>query len=137
MWQLIAAVILWAFANIFFKIARESMSASVVLVWQAVGIVIASSFVLILTRAHRLMNGEFFPSFWAFCGGAASIIGAYYFLESLGALRVSIAVPFAALHIALTCILGFFFLKENMSLIQMTGVITIIIGSMMLGISSK
>ena len=136
MWQLLIAVCAWAFANLFLKIARVHLSTSGVLVWQVAGIIVVSLIIFFFARGQGIFHAPFSGAMWAFFGGAVSIAGAYFFLESLGTLRLGIAVPFSSLHVVLTCILGVLLLRENMTLVQMIGTITVVIGSVLLGISN-
>ena len=136
MWQLLIAVCAWAFANLFFKIARVHLPTTGVFIWQTAGIVLVSFIVFFLARGQDVSTARLPGVLWAFFGGAVSIIGAYFFLESLGTIRLGIAVPFSSLHVVLTCILGVLLLREKMTLAQIIGAIAMVIGSMLLGISN-
>ena len=136
MWQLLIAVCAWAFANLFLKIARVHLSTTGVFVWQVAGIVVVSLIVFFLARGQDVFHAPFSSAVWAFFGGAISIAGAYFFLESLGTIRLGIAVPFSSLHVVLTCILGVLLLREKMTLVQIIGAIAVVVGSMLLGISN-
>ena len=136
MWQLLIAVCAWAFANLFLKIARVHLSTPCVFIWQVAGIVVVSLIIFFLARGQDVFTNRFSGVAWAFFGGATSIVGAYFFLESLGTIRLGIAVPFSSLHVVLTCILGVLLLREKMTLVQIVGAITVVIGSMLLGISN-
>ena len=137
MWQLLIAVCAWAFANLFLKIARVHLSTASVFLWQMGGIILVTLMVFLLTRSTLdIFIAPFSGILWAFLGGAISIVGAYFFLESLGTLRLGIAVPFSSLHIVLTCILSILLLREKMTLVEVVGIVTIVIGSALLGLSN-
>ena len=137
MWQLFIAVCLWALANLFLKIARVHLSTASVFLWQVAGIVLVTCMVFFLTRrTSGIFESPLHAILWAFLGGVASIIGAYFFLESLGTIRLGVAVAFSSLHIVLTCLLGIVLLHEKMTLMEIIGAITIVIGSALLGLSN-
>ena len=137
MWQLLIAVFLWALANLFLKIARVHLSTSGTFMWQMAGIILVTFIVFFLTRrTSSIFDSPLHGILWAFLGGAVSIIGAYFFLESLGTIRLGVAVAFSSLHIVLTCILGIVLLHERMTLMEIIGTITIVIGSALLGLSN-
>ena len=136
MWQLLVAVCAWAFANLFLKLARVHLSTTNVFLWQTAGIIFVGLIIFFLSRGQHIVTAPFSGTLWAFFGGAISIIGAYFFLESLGTIRLGIAVPFSSLHVVLTLILGFVLLREKMTIMEIIGAVTIVIGSVLLGISN-
>ena len=136
MWQLMIAVCAWTAANLFFKIARVNISTTGVVMWQTVGIVIATLIIVLMTRGQHGFFDRPLGVFLALLGGAISIVGAYFFLEALGTVRLAIAVPFSSLYVVLTCILSVLLLREKMSVMQVIGAVITVIGSMLLGISN-
>ena len=136
MWQLMIAVCAWACANLFFKVARLHLSTTGVLIWQTAGIVVASLVIYFIIREPNFSSGRASSVSLAFFGGAISIVGAYFFLDALGTIRLAIAVPFSSLYVVLTCILSVILLREEMSTMQIVGAVITVIGSMLLGISN-
>ena len=137
MWQLLIAVVFWAFANLFLKIARMHLSTAGTFLWQMGGVIpVALIVFLIMRSASDIFTAPFSGILWAFFGGAFSFAGAYFFLESLGTIQLGIAVAFSSLYIVLTFILGIALLQERMTLIETIGAITIVIGSALLGLSN-
>ena len=137
MWQLLIAVFLWAFANLFLKIARIHLSTSSTFLWQMIGVILVTLIVFFLTRrTSSVFDSPLSGIVWAFLGGTFSIIGAYFFLESLGSIRLGIAVAFSSLHIVLTYILCVTLLHEKMTPLEIIGITAIVAGSALLGISN-
>lgn len=60
-----------------------------------------------------------------------------YWVWLLGRMPISYAYPFSALSVALVCLLGIYEYSENVSLMQIVGVLFVVIGVVLIGISHE
>jgi len=120
-------------ANFFLKLARVSLTTSGVFIWQGAGIVAATLIIFFFVRPQLIVAVDVKAALWAFIAGGVSIIGAYFFIESLGTVRLNVAVPFSSIYVVLVCVMSLIFLGEKMTLIQVIGTIAMLGGSILLG----
>jgi len=134
MGKLMLAVIAWALANFFLKLARVSLTTSGVFIWQGAGIVAATLIIFFFIRPQLIAAVDVKSALWAFMAGVVSMVGAYFFIESLGTVRLNIAVPFSSIYVVLVCAMSFVFLGEKITLMQIIGIIAMLGGSILLGV---
>ncbi|MDP3779350.1 MAG: EamA family transporter [bacterium] len=137
MGKLVLAVLAWTFANFFLKLARVSLSTSSVFIWQGAGIVAATLIIFFFVRPQLMFMVDLKGAVWAFIAGGVSIIGAYFFIESLGTVRLNIAVPFSSIYVVLVCVMSVVFLGEKMTFMQIVGTVAMLGGSILLGMGEK
>ncbi|QQG45073.1 MAG: DMT family transporter [Candidatus Sungiibacteriota bacterium] len=130
---LVGAILFWGFSNFFMKLARGHLDSVSAMGWQALG----GLFPLLTLLIYQGLNISFdkVGSTWAFFGGLFIASGGYLFLQSLGTVKISIAMPFSALNVLVTAFLGVFLLRESLTTMQIAGVVLMVGGAMLLGVS--
>lgn len=109
---------LWAF---FPKLASNHLHAKEVILYQIIGIMIAGLSILLTNREKLHFN---YPGlFYSILGGAAGIVGTFFFIKSLAIGKTSVVVTLTALYPIITICLALIFLKETISLKNALGIV--------------
>lgn len=119
----ILTMVSWGVGSFIAKIATSRIGDRAVF-WDVLGyapaIIIYS---IIFLNLKTSLNDDKLGIFLAFLAGAVGSAGAVFFYLLLTKKEASSAVPLTALYPALTAILAFIFLKEQMTLIKGAGIV--------------
>ena len=131
MWYLIGAVFFWGIANFFVKLALNRIPPVSTLILELVGIVAVITAIFIFERPPlTALNSE--GVLYAALAGAAVMVGGYLFVKVLYGGELARLMPFTALNVAVSAVLGIFFLKETLTPIQWVGACGMVICAMLL-----
>lgn len=134
---LIGAIACWGFANFFMKIAVTTRTSPLsAFGWEITGGLFVV-FVIFFWEQKGLYVEDLRGTFWAFFGGMMMMCGGYLFLIALPHVKLSIAMPFSALNVLVSALLGVLILGERLNSIQSLAAGGMIICSVLLGISSQ
>lgn len=128
---LIMAVFAWGFSNFFFKLARFRVDAISALFWEGTALMIVIP-VIVAIRTGFVVSRDPVGIAWSLAGGASVILGGWLFLEALGKIPLAIAMPFSALNVLVSALLGILILGERLSPLHTAGAIGMIISAMLL-----
>ena len=130
---LLVAVLLWGVSNFFFKIAVGRLPAIAVLGWEMIAVVGTVSAVLYWERTG-LDFSDRAGMIWALLGGSTVVLGGYFFLKALGSTKLAIAMPFSALNVLVSALLGILILGERLSLVHTIGALGMVISAILLSL---
>lgn len=136
MGSLLIAVLLFGFGNFFVKLARYKIDAMAAFFWDVLGFIFTLSLVMVWVRP-AVWNIDKMGAVWGFLGGVSISSGAYFLILALGMVKLAVAAPFSALNVLLSALLGVFFLREALTVTQITGALLMIGGGMMLGFTER
>lgn len=128
---LLAAVLLWGISNFFFKLAVGRIPAISVLGWEMIAVVGTVSFVLFWERSGLDFSDRMGMA-WALLGGSTVVLGGYFFLKALGVTKLAIAMPFSALNVLVSALLGVLILGERLGATHTIGALGMVISAALL-----
>lgn len=131
---LASAVILFGVANFFIKLARYRMDTISIMAWEGLAAAVMVVAAVFLRNTALSISTDKFGAFWALCGGAAVFVGSYLLLEALGKIKLAIAMPFFALNVLVSALLGVLILGERLGLWHTVGALGMVISAMLLSL---
>ena len=133
MLRLIGAVVLWGLSNFFFKLARYHIDSVSTLAYESMAVVIVTA-LIVFWRNGFVVATNSLGAVWSLCGGASVILGGYLFLEAIGKLKLAIAMPFSALNVLVSALLGVLILGERLGAVHTIGALGMIISAILLSL---
>lgn len=125
----LSTAVLWAFTATFFTIAGQNIGSKWVNLFR---LLLASLYLLI---AHKLIYGEFFPDFsnngWVYLAVSGAIglaLGDSLLFQSFLDIGTQKSMVIMSSWPLFSALLAYFFLKESLNSIEISGIILIVIG---------
>lgn len=109
--------LLYGFWGFFSKLATQYIDYNTAFVYEAVGAILATLFIIIRTNNFSLqgdLRGIIFALLVGFCGTAASLL----FLIAIGKGPVTSVISITSIYPIVAVLLSFIFLKESITLYQ-------------------
>jgi bacterial/archaeal transporter family protein len=117
------SMVAWAIGSLLAKLATNRIGEKAVM-WDMVGYVPGIIiFGLILFKNQDVVHVEKWGLTLAMLAGFVGSLGALFFYILLSKRDASVAVPITALYPALTAILAFIFLREQLTAIKVVGIV--------------
>ncbi|MGB9729690.1 MAG: EamA family transporter [Thermoprotei archaeon] len=132
MWQLVAilSLIMWGLWGFILKLVSKNVEWYQIYVIGSLITIMISSIAAIIYRDHLLISQR--DIFVILASSTAGALGYVFFIMALKDGKASIVVPLTAMYPAITVILSYVILREEITPLQLIGIILAIIATILL-----
>ncbi len=134
MWQLVAilSLMMWGLWGFILKFVTKSIEWYQIYAIGSLVTIIATSVIAIIYRSQLLINQR--DTFIILAASVAGVLGYIFFIMALKDGKASVVVPLTALYPAITVVLSYIILHEDITVLQLIGIILAIIAAVLLSL---
>jgi len=132
MWQLVAilSLIMWGLWGFILKFVTKNIEWYQIYAIGSLVTILAASIIALIYRNQLLINQR--DTYIILAASAAGALGYIFFIMALKDGEASVVVPLTALYPAVTVVLSYTILHENITTLQLIGIILAIIAAVLL-----
>lgn len=134
MWQLVAvlSLIMWGLWGFILKLVTKNIEWYQIYAIGSLVTILATSIIALVYRNQLLINQR--DTYIILAASTAGVLGYIFFIMALKDGEASVVVPLTALYPAITVVLSYTILHENITTLQLIGVILAIIAAVLLSL---